>query len=154
MTTTAGGGELARRLRSMRDDVERTIKGSADMREPDRAPLERALPPAHCAGFMWMGWTVRPDGPPIARYKHGITPRYLNLDEHGAAYRYMPAPDPAWCGSYVRVALESAVDDAFAGIEQMHGVDAADPRATPYDDAYRRGRDEALARAGFTVVDL
>ena len=154
MTTTTGGNELARRLRSTPDDVERTTKGPAGMREPDWAPLEGALPLPHCTGFMWMGWAVRPDGPPIARYKHGITRRYLNLDEHGAAYRYVPAPNPAWCGSYVRVTLERAVDDAFAGIEKMHCVDAGDPRGTPYDDAYRRARDEALSRAGFTVVEL
>ena len=86
------------------------------MHEPDWAPLERALPVTDCAAFMWMGWAVRPDGPPIARYKHGVTRRYLNLDEGGVAYRYVAAPDPAWCGSYVRTPLELALEDALNGI--------------------------------------
>lgn len=154
MTTTADGDDLARRLHEMRSGIERTIKGPAGMNEPDWTQLERALAPEHCAGFMWMGWAVRPDGPPIARYKHGITRRYLNLDEDGTAYRYVAPPDPGWCGSYIRIPLACAVDNVFDGIEHLHGVDAADPRATPHDDAYRRSRDEALKRAGFTVVDL
>lgn len=116
MSTKAGGGELARRLRAMRSPAERTIERPAGMHEPDWAPLERTLPAAHCAAFMWMGWAVRPDGPPIARYKHGVTRRYLNLDEGGVAYRYVAAPDPAWCGSYVRTPLELALEDAFNGI--------------------------------------
>ncbi len=60
---------------------------------------------------------MRPDGPPIARYKHGVTRRYLNVGGDGTAYRYVAAPDPAWCGSYVCTALERAVDDACGGTE-------------------------------------
>jgi hypothetical protein len=103
---------------------------------------------------MWMGWAVRPDATAIARYEHGITRRYLNLDEERNAYRYVAAPDPAWCGSYVRIPLEPAIDEVFHELERMHGVNAADPRSTPYDDAYRRARNAALRRAGCTVVDL
>jgi hypothetical protein len=116
MTITTGGGELARRLHATPGDAGRPIKGPAGMHEPDWVPLEQALPHADCVGFMWMGWAVRPDGGPIARYKHAVTRRYLNLDEDGNAYRYVAAPDPAWCGSYVRVPLDHAVETVFAGI--------------------------------------
>jgi hypothetical protein len=160
MTTSADddtgprGDALRRRLQALGEQLERTVKGPAGMHEPDWAPLERVLPLTHCAGFMWMGWAVRPDGPPIAQYKHGITRRYLNLDEHGNAYRYVPAPEPSWCGSHVRIPLELAIEEAFEGIERLHGVNPADPRTTPYDDAFRRSRNETLRRAGFTVLEL
>jgi hypothetical protein len=103
---------------------------------------------------MWMGWAARPDGPPIAQYKHGITRRYLHLDENGNAYRYVPAPEPTRCGSHLRIVIALAIEEVFDGIELLHGVNAADPRATPYDDAFRRARNRALQRAGFTVVEL
>jgi hypothetical protein len=117
MTTTAGGGDQARRLRPANGSGERAARGPSGWREPDWAPLERVLPQELCADFMWMGWEVRPYGPPIARYKHAVTRRYLNLDEDGGAYRYVPAPEPAWCGTYVRIlepqrAIEHVLDAA------------------------------------------
>jgi hypothetical protein len=101
------------------------------MHEPDWAPLERVLRIEHCAGFMWMGWAIRPDGPPIAQCKRGITRRYLNLDESGNAYRYVPAPEPTWCGSHVRIRLELAIDAVFEVSSACTAVNTADPRATP-----------------------
>jgi len=145
---------LRRQPHALGEHLAGTIKGPAGMLEPDWAPLERVLPLAHCAGFMWMGWAVPPNGPPIAQYKHGITRRYLHLDETGNAYRYLPSPELSQCGSHVRIPLERAIDEAFDGLEHMHGVNACDPRGTPYDDAFRRARNDALRRAGFTVVEL
>lgn len=115
MTIGADGGRRARRLRATRDGRESAKDGPAGMHEPDWAPLEGALPLEQRAEFMWMGWAIRPDGPPIARYKHAVTRRYLNLDAEGAAYRYVAAPEPAWCGSYVRVALSRAIERALDG---------------------------------------
>ncbi len=119
------------------------------MHEPDWAPLETALPDEHCAGFMWMSWAVRPEGPPIARYKHGITRRYLNLclDPPGevSAYRYSGR-------DYVRIQVVEAIDEAFAGIETLAGVSRSDPRATPYDHEYRALRDRQLRELGWSVI--
>jgi hypothetical protein len=140
---------LCRWLPVLGEYLKRTIKEPV---ERDWAPLERVLPHEHCVGFMWMGWETGPDGRPIAEYKHGITRRYLHLDEDVNAYRYVPALDSY--GSYVRIPLELAIEEVFEGLERMHGVNADDPRATPYDDAFRRARDDALRRAGFTVVRL
>ena len=120
MTTKAGGGDHARWLQPASADSKQATRGPSGRREPDWAPLERVLPPELCADFMWMGWAVRPYGPPIARYKHAVTRRYINLDEDGGAYRYVPAPEPAWCGTYVRIldpqrAIEDALDAAPTG---------------------------------------
>lgn len=49
--------------------------------EANWRPLERRLPPARCAGFMFMG---RVNG--IYLYKHRVTRRYLNLSEDGRAF--------------------------------------------------------------------
>jgi hypothetical protein len=99
------------------------------------------LPPELCADFMWMGWAVRPYGPPIARYKHAVTRRDINLDDEGGAYRYLPAPEPGWCATYVRILdPQRAIEDA---------IDAAPTRArtdTPRSDTPR-------GRIGLRVVD-
>ena len=112
---------------------------------PDWEPLEAVLPIEHCDGFMWMG--LAPGG--IRLYKHGITRRYLNLylDPQGAvsAYRYVD-------GRYVRIAVEVAIEEAFAGIERLGGVYSDDPRATPYDHEFRALRDRRLREAGWTVI--
>ncbi len=52
--------------------------------EPDWEPLKLVF-----GGFMFMGYC---DG--IRMYKHHDTRNYLNLDEHGAAYRW-PSSDEA-----------------------------------------------------------
>jgi hypothetical protein len=136
------------------ESADRVPVAAAGMHEPDWAPLGRVLPLAHCAVFMWMGWAVRPNGPPIAQYKHGITRRYLNLDEDGNAYTYTPTPAPTCCGRHMRIPLARAIDEVSEGLERMPGVNPAEARATPYDDAFRRARNDALRRAGFTVVEL
>lgn len=117
MTTTADGGDQARRLRPASAGSEPATTGPSGRHEPDWAPLERVLPPELCADFQWMGWAVRPYGPPIARYKHAVTRRDINLDDEGGAYRYLPAPEPGWCATYARIldpqrAIEDALDAA------------------------------------------
>ena len=49
--------------------------------EANWKPLEAKLGAARCAGFMFMG---RLNG--INQYKHGISRRYLFLDDEGRAY--------------------------------------------------------------------
>jgi hypothetical protein len=50
--------------------------------EPNWKPLEAVRGPARCVGFMFMG---RVNG--INQYKHGISRRYLLLDDGGRAYK-------------------------------------------------------------------
>ena len=49
--------------------------------EPNWKPLEAKLGALRCAGFMFMG---RSNG--INHYKHGLSRRYLFLDDVGRAY--------------------------------------------------------------------
>jgi hypothetical protein len=79
--------------------------------------------------------------PPIARYKHAVTRRDINLDDEGGAYRYVPAPEPAWCATYVRIL------DPQRAIEDV--LDAAPTRArtdTP-------GSDTPRGRSGLRILD-
>jgi len=55
--------------------------------DPDWGPLERAIPRQWCGGFMWMN-RIEADGVVIELYKHGITRRYLNLDQDNKAYSF------------------------------------------------------------------
>jgi hypothetical protein len=116
------------------------VAGPAGLDEPDWAPLERALPYAECAGFMFMGYSDNPAG--IRLYKHGITRRYLALDDRGRAYRYTPL-------GYRKTKLKAAIDEVFEGIEKMGAT-----RKTPYDDAWRAAKDAKLAEAGYRVIRL
>jgi hypothetical protein len=103
----------------------------------DWEPLEKALPLKWCAGFMFMGYSGE-----IRLYKHGFTRHYLNLDPKGNAYR--------WTGEgYVRMPLKEAIKQVFAGLEKM-----GETRASVYDDNAIRRRYEALAQAGWNVVQL
>jgi hypothetical protein len=62
------------------------------------SPLERLVRVATAAGqrvevdeFMAMGPVELPDGSTVHRYKHSDTRRYLNVDDAGHTYRYLPA---------------------------------------------------------------
>lgn len=114
-------------------------------REPDWTPLEAVLPLEHCAGFMFMGYATAGRGTRIRLYKHGITRRYLMLDERCRPYTYTER------GEYVAwpYGLESAIDRAFEGIEQLDAT-----RSTAYDDVYIAERDAALAAAGWRVITM
>lgn len=107
--------------------------------EPDWGPLERALPIAWCHGFMWMQ-RVDHDGIQIELYKHGITRRYLNLDQNARAFRFTG-------GGYVEIPLSEAIELAFDGIEEMGWT-----RETSYDDDFVARRCQGLKDAGWTVI--
>ena len=122
------------------------------LHDPDWGPLEELLGPcgageggghSPACGFMFMGMVAGPPGSGgIRLYKHGISRRYLNLDERGQAYRYDPLSD-----SYRPVPLAEALQHVFGPLPEM-----GESVCTPYDEDYIRRRDEALRRAGFTVL--
>ncbi len=62
--------------------------------------------------FMIMGRLHRSSRPDLVLYKNGHTRRYLNLDDHGHAYRYLPPRSESTGNGQYRPYrdLESAID--------------------------------------------
>ena len=106
---------------------------------PNWRPLESVLPMEWCGGFMWMQRVEKKEAT-IELYKHGITRRYLNLDEHDHAYKLTNV-------GYRRVSIEEAIDWVFENIEGMGWS-----RETVYDVDFVARRCEALREAGWTVI--
>ena len=88
---------------------------------------------------MWMGRVVQ-ERPTIELYKHGITRRYLNLDQDGGAYEYDGE-------GYIPVELDFAVERVLEGLEDMGWT-----RETVYDEAFIARKYAALREAGWTVI--
>ena len=109
------------------------------MDDPMWGPLEEVLPYRWCGGFMYMG---RVDG--VHMYKHGFTRHYLNLDDEGNAYRYLPASN-----KYVPMNRFEAIENVFEGLVLM-GID----RSTPYDNAALRRRHKAIEDSGMSLISL
>jgi hypothetical protein len=107
--------------------------------EPDWGPLEAVLPLEWCGGFMWMQ-RVEENGMVIELYKHGITRRYLNLDQEGRAYRFTGS-------RYVITSVERAIGWVFEDLEEMGWS-----RETNYDDEFIVRKYKALREAGWTVI--
>jgi hypothetical protein len=107
--------------------------------EPDWGPLEKVMPLKWCAGFMWMGQVGE-----IHLYKHGFTRHYLNVDASGNAYRYLGPSN-----RYVPMDLDEAIEAVFEGLDQMR-----ETRSSPYDDAAVQHKHEALAKLGWTTVNV
>lgn len=107
--------------------------------EPDWGPLEAAFPLKWCGGFMWMQ-RVEENGVVIELYKHGITRRYLNLDQGGGAYKFTGS-------GYVPISIEQAIDWVFEDLEGMGWS-----RETDFDDEFVVRKYEALREAGWTVI--
>jgi len=73
-------------------------------------------------------------------YKHGITRKYLNVDAEGRCYH--------WTGkTYLPIPAAEALEAAFKGLEDMGWT-----RETAYSDEFIAARNEALARAGYTLL--
>ncbi len=106
--------------------------------EPNWKPLEARLGSARCAGFMFMG---RVRG--INQYKHGISRRYLLLDDDGRAY------DPVGSNEFRQIPFEEALARVVASLRQM-----GETLDTPYDCAYFRRKDAALREAGIEVLRI
>jgi hypothetical protein len=141
-----GGGYGADMEESERRKLEQNLSKEWDklrnqfhMDDPVWEPLEKALPYKWCGGFMYMG---RVDG--IHMYKNGFTRHYLNLDDEGNAYRYLPGSN-----RYVPMNRFEAIENAFEGLALM-GID----RSTPYDDDAVRRRHNAIEDSGMSLISL
>ena len=101
-------------------------------------PLEAKLGAHRCAGFMFMG---RSNG--MNQYKHGISRRYLFLDDEGRAYE-----------STGRVEFrEIAFEEALGRVEEpLRELGAT--LETPYDAAYIRRKAAALREAGIETLRI
>lgn len=99
-------------------------------------PLEALLGPRRCVGFMFMGRLSNG----INQYKHGISRRYVFLDDDGRAY------ESAGYGF-----REIGVDEAIAGVAAPLR-EVGETLETPYDTEYIRRKDAILRAAGFEVV--
>lgn len=107
--------------------------------EPDWEPLRVVLPLEWCDGFMWMYRVTQGDAT-IELYKHGITRRYLNLDQFNRAYRFNGE-------GYDRIPVATAVDRVFADIEGTGWT-----RETRYDEEFVAEKHRQLREAGWTVI--
>jgi hypothetical protein len=106
--------------------------------EPSWKPLEARLGPARCAGFMFMG---RVNG--INQYKHGLSRRYLFLNDDGRAY------EAAGRSESREIPFDEALARVTEPLERM-----GEALETPYDSAYIRRKDEALRAAGIEVLRI
>jgi hypothetical protein len=104
--------------------------------EPNWKPLEGRLGKARCAGFMFMG---RTNG--INLYKHGISRRYLNLDDEGNCYVYI-ARDCLASADFKR---ELAILE-----DDLRGFQAT--LETPYDEEFMMRKMESLAQQGISLL--
>src|SRR5258708_1124153 len=106
--------------------------------EANWKPLETRLGASRCAGFMFMAYS---NG--INQYKHGLSRRYLLLDDEGRAYE-AAAPTPL---------RQLPVDEALARVEEPL-KELGETLETPYDDAYVNRKEAALGAAGIEVLRI
>lgn len=107
--------------------------------EPDWNPLHVVLPLEWCDGFMWM-FRVEEGDAVIEMYKHGITRRYLMLDQNNRTYLYTGE-------DHVQIPVAVAVERVFEGIEEMGWT-----RETAYDEEFVAEKHRLLREAGWTVI--
>ena len=100
-------------------------------------PLESLLGRDRCVGFMFMGRLSNG----ISQYKHGISRRYLFLDDHDVAYERVHE------GGFRQI----ATSEAIARIEESLR-EVGETLEAPYDSEYIRRKDAALRAAGFEVL--
>jgi len=106
--------------------------------EPTWKPLEAKLGAPRCAGFMFMG---RSNG--INHYKHGLSRRYLFLDDEGRAY------EAAGRNEFQEIPFDEALAQVEEPLKEM-----GETLETPYDSAYISRKDAALREAGFDVLRI
>ena len=106
--------------------------------EANWKPLEAKLGALRCAGFMFMG---RSNG--VNQYKHGISRRYLFLDDEGRAY------ESAGRNEFREIAFAEALERVE---EPLKALDAT--LETPYDAAYVRRKAAALREAGIETIRI
>ena len=100
-------------------------------------PLESLLGGERCVGFMLMGRLSNG----INQYKHGISRRYLFLDDDGEAY------ERAGDGRFRRIARAEAIASVEEALKEI-----GETLETPYDSEYITRKDAALSAAGFEVL--
>lgn len=127
--------ELMLTVSRMADQVADEFLGG----EPDWDPLHNVLPMEWCDGFMWMYRATEGEAV-IEMHKHGITRRYLMLDQHNRAYRYDGT-------GHVQIPVAIAVDQVFEGLGEMGWT-----RETRYDEEFVAEKHRKLREAGWTVV--
>ena len=100
-------------------------------------PLESLLGRDRCVGFMFMGRLSNG----INQYKHGISRRYLFLDDHDVAYERVHD------GGFRRIARNEAIARIEEPLRQI-----GETLETPYDSAYISRKDAVLCASGFEVL--
>src|SRR6202162_1093643 len=106
--------------------------------EANWKPLETRLGAVRCAGFMFMGCL---NG--INQYKHGLSRRYLFLDDEGRAYAATGRND----------FREISFDEALARVEEPL-KELGETLETSYDVAYVNRKEAALRAAGIEVLRI
>ncbi len=101
-------------------------------------PLESKLGEDRCVGFMFMG---RMSG--INHYKHGISRRYLLLDDEGRSYQTV-APN-----IFQEVTFEKALEDVEAPLRALGAT-----LRTPYDQAFVERKVAVLGAAGIELLTV
>ena len=100
-------------------------------------PLESLLGRHRCVGFMFMGRLSNG----INQYKHGISRRYLFLDDDRVAYERVHD------GGFQRIATCEAIARIEGPLREI-----GETLETPYDSEYIRRKDAAVRAAGFEVL--
>lgn len=100
--------------------------------------LESQLGPDRCVGFMFMG---RFHG--INHYKHGISRRYLLLDDDGRSYRTV-ADD-----TFEEIPFEAALAEIEAPLRDVGAT-----LETPYDQAFIERKAATLRAAGVPLLRI
>ena len=112
--------------------ADRTLHGTLRQYEqPVWQPLLDLVGDELAEWFMWMHEIELADRSALHAYKHVSTRRYLHLTEDGRAFFYRSE------AAYTEVAPREAIDEAFAGWEQLLPA-PTDPRAVRA--ALRRAR--------------
>ena len=92
---------------------------------------------SHLCSLMYMGTDEAPTGARIHSYKHGITRRYLNIDDDGIIWTRAGEGARYW----TRAAHPGAEILRAFGVEIQ-----------AYDDDYKAERDRRLRAAGYGVI--
>jgi len=106
--------------------------------EANWKPLETRLGAVRCAGFMFMG---RVNG--INQYKHGLSRRYLFLDDEGRAY------EAAGRNEFREISFDEALTRVEEPLKEL-----GETLETAYDDAYVTRKEATLRAAGIEVLRI
>jgi len=106
--------------------------------ESNWKPLEERLGSTRCAGFMFMGRVNS-----INQYKHGISRRYLLLDDEGRAHQAFGRNE------FREIPFEEALALVEAPLKELGAT-----LESPYDSAYVRLKEATLREVGIEVLRI